>query len=67
MIDSGICPGRPVTITTQEIIAKVLAASLLKEEYKALYSREVSAHWSQSSLDLIRNGCSTTCQEKITA
>ena len=24
---------------------KVLAASLLKDEYKALYCREVSAHW----------------------
>ena len=43
--DSGICLGRQVTITTQETIAKVLAASLLKEDYKALYCCEVSAHW----------------------
>ena len=43
--ESGICLGRPVTITTQETIAKVLAASLLKEEYKALYCREVTGHW----------------------
>ena len=42
--DSRICL-RPVTITTQETIAKVLSASLLKEEYKALYCREVSVHW----------------------
>ena len=41
--DSGICLGRPVTITT-ETIAKVLAASLLKEECKALYCHKVSAH-----------------------
>ena len=26
-------------------LQKVLAASLLKEEYKALYCLEVSAHW----------------------
>ena len=43
--DSGICLGRSVTITTQETIAKVLAASLLKEEYKALYCLKLSAQW----------------------
>ena len=43
--DSGSCLGRSFTTTTQETIAKVLAASLLKEEYKALYCRQVSAHW----------------------
>ena len=65
--DSGICLGRPVTITTQETIAKVLAASLLTEEFKALYCREVAAHWVPKPLDLIRNGFSTTCQGRMTA
>ena len=43
--DSGICLGRPFTITTQETIAKVFAASLCKGEYKALHCFKASAHW----------------------
>ena len=43
--DSGICLGRSVTITTQETITKVLAASLQEGEYKALHCLKVSAHW----------------------
>ena len=42
---SGICLGRSVTITTQETIAKVLAASLKKGEYKALHCHKLPAHW----------------------
>ena len=43
--DSGSCLGMSVSITTQETIAKVLAASLQKGEYVALHCLKVSAHW----------------------
>ena len=64
--DSGICLGRPVTITTKETIAKILAASLFKEEYKALHCREVSAHWVQKLLGSDMDSAQT-CQGRITA
>ena len=66
--DSGICLGRPVTISTQETIAKVLAASLLKEEYKALYCREVSAQWVPKLLGSNQKWIqhNTTCQGRMT-
>ena len=41
--DSGLCLGRPVTITTQETIAKVLAASLLKGVQSFILSQAVSS------------------------
>ena len=42
--DSRSCQGRSVSITTQETIAKVLAASLRKGDYKALHCHKASAH-----------------------
>ena len=59
-------PRGPVTITTQETIARFLQYHCRQKSTECYIAARCQLVGSQSSLDLIRNGFSTTSQGRVT-